>query len=110
MPILHGDYLKRTGVFVGSADIRRKMVYPCSNGHISILIMGGAGGGASTKALINWMAEKGFAAEWMISKDWVGWVPGLFMKPTERDLVALMLGAARERRSETGAGAERAHR
>ena len=24
--------------------------------------------------------------EWMTSKDWVGWVPGLFMKPTERDL------------------------
>jgi len=31
-------------------------------------------------------------------------------KPTERDLVALMLGAAMERRSETGAGAERGHR
>ena len=31
-------------------------------------------------------------------------------KPTERDLVALMLGAAAERRSETGADSDRGHR
>jgi len=31
-------------------------------------------------------------------------------KPTERDLVALMLGAAVERRSEAGVAADRGHR
>src|SRR5258706_13487149 len=41
MPILHGNHLTRTGVFVGSADARRKMVYRCSDGHISILVAGG---------------------------------------------------------------------
>jgi crotonobetainyl-CoA:carnitine CoA-transferase CaiB-like acyl-CoA transferase len=85
MPLLHGNYLSRTGVFTGSADARRKMVYNCRDGHISILIAGGTMFGASTKALIAWMAEHGFGHEWMKTKDWISWVPGMFMKMTDRD-------------------------
>jgi benzylsuccinate CoA-transferase BbsE subunit len=85
MPILHGDHIRRTGVYTGSKDTRRKMVYQCKDGHISSLIAGGTLGGASTKALVTWMAEKGFAADWMIEKDWTAWVPGMFMALTDRD-------------------------
>ncbi len=85
MPILHGNHLSRTGVHVGSADARRKMVYDCKDGHISILVAGGVVVGGSTRALIEWMHEGGFAAEWMRTKDWVAWVPGVFMKLTEQD-------------------------
>ena len=85
MPILHGDHIQRTGIFTGSKDARRKMVYRCKDGHISTLIAGGTLGGASTKALIAWMNEAGFAAQWMIEKDWASWVPGMFMALTERD-------------------------
>ncbi|HVA79621.1 MAG TPA: CoA transferase [Candidatus Binataceae bacterium] len=85
MPILHGDYIKRSGVFTGSKDTRRKMVYRCKDGHISTLIAGGTLGGTSTKALIEWMNETGFAAQWMLEKDWTTWVPGMFMALTERD-------------------------
>ncbi len=85
MPILHGNYLTRTGVFTGSGDTRRQMVYRCKDGHLSILIMGGAVGAPSTKALVSWMDEKGFAAEWMKSKEWMTWTPGLFMKMTDKD-------------------------
>jgi crotonobetainyl-CoA:carnitine CoA-transferase CaiB-like acyl-CoA transferase len=85
MPIFHGDHLRRTGVFVGSLDVRRKMVFRCADGHISILIAGGAVGGASSKAFVDWMAEKSLAAEWMLKKDWVSWSPGLLMKPTDKD-------------------------
>jgi benzylsuccinate CoA-transferase BbsE subunit len=85
MPILHGDHIQRTGVYTGSKDTRRKMVYRCKDGHISTLIAGGSLGGASTKALVTWMNEKGFAAPWMIEKDWTTWVPGMFMALTERD-------------------------
>jgi benzylsuccinate CoA-transferase BbsE subunit len=85
MPFLHGDHIRRTGVYTGSADARRKMVYKCKDGHISSLIAGGAIGGASTKALVAWMAENGFAADWMIAKDWTTWVPGMFMAMTDRD-------------------------
>jgi len=85
MPFLHGNHLSRTGIFVGSADARRKMVYECKDGHISILIAGGMTFGNSTKALIEWMREEGFGSDWMRTKDWVSWVPGVFMKMTEQD-------------------------
>jgi len=85
MPILHGDHIRRSGVFTGSADARRKMVYKCRDGHISALIAGGPLGGASTRALVEWMNEKGFAADWMLKKEWVAWVPGVFMKMTDQD-------------------------
>jgi crotonobetainyl-CoA:carnitine CoA-transferase CaiB-like acyl-CoA transferase len=85
MPLLHGNHLSRTGIFVGSADARRKMVYHCKDGDISILIAGGTTFGNSTKALIAWMHEKGFGSDWMHTKDWVSWVPGVFMKMTEQD-------------------------
>ena len=85
MPFLHGSHLSRTGIYVGSADARRKMVYLCKDGHISILIAGGTTFGNSTKALIAWMGECGFGSDWMRTKDWVSWVPGVFMKMTEQD-------------------------
>jgi len=85
MPFLHGNHLSRTGIFVGSADARRKMVYECKDGHISILIAGGTTFGNSTKALIEWMRENDFGSEWMRTKDWVSWVPGVFMKLTDQD-------------------------
>lgn len=85
MPFLHGDHLKRTGIFVGSADARRKMVYACKDGHISILVAGGPTLGKSTKALIEWMRESGYGSDWMRTKDWLSWVPGVFMKMTEQD-------------------------
>jgi len=85
MPFLHGSYLSRTGGFVGSADARRKMVYQCKDGDISILIAGGTTFGNSTKALIEWMGENGLGSDWMRTKDWVSWVPGLFMTMTEED-------------------------
>jgi crotonobetainyl-CoA:carnitine CoA-transferase CaiB-like acyl-CoA transferase len=85
MPLLHGNHLARTGIFVGSAEARRKMVYECKDGHISILITGGTTLGNSTKALIEWMGEKGFGSDWMRTKDWISWVPGAFMQMTEQD-------------------------
>ncbi len=85
MPFLHGNHLSRTGVFVGSADARRKMVYECKDGFISTLIAGGPTVGGSTRALIGWMGERGPVPEWMRVKDWLSWVPGVFMKLTDQD-------------------------
>ena len=31
------------------------------------------------------MGENGFGADWMQTKDWISWVPGVFMKMTEQD-------------------------
>ena len=84
MPILHGNHLKRTGVYVGSLGVSRKMVFECKDGYISSVI-----GGASSKGLIDWLLEAGFGAEWMRTKDWATWTPGLFMKATEDDFAQL---------------------
>jgi benzylsuccinate CoA-transferase BbsE subunit len=75
MPILHGDYLSRTGVHVGSAGVRRKMVFKCRDGYVSALI----GAGKTTKALSDWLIERGFGADWMRSKDWLNWTPAIAM-------------------------------
>jgi crotonobetainyl-CoA:carnitine CoA-transferase CaiB-like acyl-CoA transferase len=86
MPLLHGNHLRRTGVYVGSEDARRKMVFRCKDGHISILIAGGVVVGGSSRQLVEWMDTKGFAADWMKAKDWISWVPGALMKATPEDL------------------------
>jgi len=82
MPILHGDHLRRSGVYVGSLGVRRKMVFRCKDGYISSVI----GPGPTTKNLMDWVIEGGFGADWMKTRDWSSWTPGLFMKPTEDDL------------------------
>jgi benzylsuccinate CoA-transferase BbsE subunit len=82
MPIMHGDHLRRGGVYVGSLGIRRKMVFKCKDGYISSVI----GAGATTKNLMDWVIEAGHGADWMRTIDWGTWTPGLFMKPTAEDL------------------------
>jgi crotonobetainyl-CoA:carnitine CoA-transferase CaiB-like acyl-CoA transferase len=82
MPILHGNHLSRSGVYVGSLGARRKMVFKCKNGYISSVI----GAGPTTKNLIDWLIEAGYALEWMKKMDWSSWTPGLFMKATDEDL------------------------
>jgi crotonobetainyl-CoA:carnitine CoA-transferase CaiB-like acyl-CoA transferase len=86
MPILHGDYLRRSGVYYTATGTRRKLVYACKDGYISTMLAGGSGVGAiSMRGLVEWMAGGGFAADWMIKKDWASWVPGILMKATEQD-------------------------
>ena len=86
MPILHGDYIRRTGVYYTATGTRRKLVYSCKDGYISTVLAGGSGVGAtSMMGLVEWMAALGFAADWMIAKDWATWVPGILMKATEQD-------------------------
>src|SRR5690242_14802720 len=58
------------------------MVFKCKNGYISSVI----GAGPTTKNLIDWLIEKGHAADWMKTMDWNAWTPGLFMKATDEDL------------------------
>jgi crotonobetainyl-CoA:carnitine CoA-transferase CaiB-like acyl-CoA transferase len=83
---LHGDYLRRSGVYYTATGTRRKLVYACKDGYISTMLAGGSGVGAiSMRGLVEWMAGGGFAADWMIKKDWASWVPGILMKATEQD-------------------------
>jgi benzylsuccinate CoA-transferase BbsE subunit len=86
MPIMHGDYLRRQGVYYSATGTRRQVVYQCKDGYISAILAGGPGvGSISMKALVGWMGENGCAAQWMVEKDWVSWVPGILMKATAKD-------------------------
>lgn len=86
MPIMHGDYLRRQGVYLGSPKLRRKIVFKCRDGYVAMIITGSSVGAGSTSRLVKWMDEKGFAADWMKRQDWTAWTPAIFMALGERDL------------------------
>ena len=94
MPILHGDYLRRSGVFTGAIGGRRKTVFKCKDGFVSGLIAGGAYL-PSTNALIAWMKEEGAAPEWLIKEGGLkALTPGAFMSADAAMLQELDLAEA----------------
>ena len=89
MPLLHGDYLRRSGVFTGAIGGRRKTVYQCRDGHVSFLIAGGAYFN-STKAVIAWMKEEGAAPAWLAGEGGLKTLtPSGFMAASAADLKEL---------------------
>jgi len=89
MPLLHGDYLRRSGVFTGAIGGRRKTVYQCKDGHLSFLIAGGAYFN-STNAVIAWMKEEGAAPEWLTREGGLkSLTPSGFMSASAADLKEL---------------------
>jgi crotonobetainyl-CoA:carnitine CoA-transferase CaiB-like acyl-CoA transferase len=77
-PILHGNSVQRNGVFVGSPGMRQRTVFPCKDGHITLLLAGGPLA-FSLRAFFKWMDEKGMCPKWMTEKDWSMWGPATFM-------------------------------
>jgi len=77
-PILHGNSVQRNGVFVGSEGMRQRMVFPCKDGQITLLLTGGPLV-FSLRAFMQWMDEKGMCPHWMAEKDWSMWGPAIFM-------------------------------
>jgi benzylsuccinate CoA-transferase BbsE subunit len=89
MPLLHGDYLRRSGVFTGAIGGRRKTVYQCKDGHVSFLIAGGAYFNSSNAA-IAWMKEEGAAPAWLAMEGGLKWLtPSGFMVASAADLKEL---------------------
>jgi crotonobetainyl-CoA:carnitine CoA-transferase CaiB-like acyl-CoA transferase len=88
MPLLHGDYLRRSGVFTGAIGGRRKTVYACKDGHVSFLIAGVAYLN-STNAVIAWMKEEGAAPAWLAEGGLKTLTPGSFMAAKAADLKEL---------------------
>ena len=77
-PILHGDSLRRSGPFMGSRGVRRRMIFACADGAVTLLLMG-AQGAPSTRALMGWMDEHGMLPEWLRDWPWERWEPGWVM-------------------------------
>jgi crotonobetainyl-CoA:carnitine CoA-transferase CaiB-like acyl-CoA transferase len=83
-PVLHGDSLRRSGSYMGSRGVRRRMVFACRDGFVSLLLLG-AQGAPSTRALMGWMAEHGMLPDWLAAWEWERWEPGYVMAiPPER--------------------------
>ena len=78
-PVFHGDYLRRSGPFVGSRGVRRRMIFPCVDGFVSLLLMGGQGA-PPTRALMRWMDEHGMLPDWLREWPWERWEPGWAME------------------------------
>jgi benzylsuccinate CoA-transferase BbsE subunit len=81
-PVFHGDCLRRSGPYVGSRGVRRRMIFPARDGHVSLLLMGGVQGAPSTRALMGWMDEHGMLPEWLRAWPWEQWEPGWVMGMT----------------------------
>jgi crotonobetainyl-CoA:carnitine CoA-transferase CaiB-like acyl-CoA transferase len=81
-PVMHGDSPQRSGPFVGSRRIRRRMIFACADGYVTLLIVG-AQGAPSTRALMGWMEEAGMLPGWLREWPWEKWEPGwaLVMTP-----------------------------
>ncbi|HEV3110017.1 MAG TPA: CoA transferase [Candidatus Binataceae bacterium] len=84
-PIMHGGSMARNGVFSGALRLKRKMVFRCADGHISMLVTGGTAA-PSIKALADWMDEKGFAADWMKRQNWSSWAPGVISRASDYEI------------------------
>jgi len=89
MPLLHGDYLRPSGIFTGAIGGRRKTVFRCKDGYISGLLAGGAYL-PSTMATIEWMKEEGAAPAWLANEGGLkSLTPGAFMDASSADLYEL---------------------
>ncbi len=78
-PVFHGDHLRRSGPFVGSRGVRRRMVFACRDGFVSLLLMGGQGS-PPTRALMGWMDEHAMLPDWLRDWPWERWEPGWAME------------------------------
>jgi crotonobetainyl-CoA:carnitine CoA-transferase CaiB-like acyl-CoA transferase len=54
------------------------MIFPCRDGHVSLLLMG-AQGAPSTRALMRWMGEHDMLPDWLDAWPWEKWEPGWAM-------------------------------
>jgi benzylsuccinate CoA-transferase BbsE subunit len=91
MPLLHGDHLRRSGIFTGAIGGRRKTVFRCKDGYISGLLAGGAYL-PSTNAIIEWMKEEGAAPAWLTQQGGLkSLTPSAFMNASNTDLRELEL-------------------
>jgi crotonobetainyl-CoA:carnitine CoA-transferase CaiB-like acyl-CoA transferase len=84
-PLLHGQYMRRTGPMVGSGDTARKTLYRCSDGWVTFTLSGGIPHDESSQSMIAWMIEEGAAPDWLQDIDWTTWQSARFMARAASD-------------------------
>ncbi len=89
-PVLHGEFLRRTGPLMGSADIARRTVYPCADGYVTFILTGGSPYANSSRLLVDWMVEEGAAPDWLKDIDFDEWTLARFMADRDRAFMNLV--------------------
>jgi crotonobetainyl-CoA:carnitine CoA-transferase CaiB-like acyl-CoA transferase len=72
-PALGQANRQRQGAYRLSLPGKRRMIYACKDGYVSVVFFGGAIGGRSCRSLVQWMAEEGSAPAHMLEIDWETW-------------------------------------
>ena len=67
-PPLHGINLERHGAFRSTGQSEFRQVFPCRDGHVTILT-----NPRTMAPITEWMAEEGAAPGWLLEIDWDGW-------------------------------------
>ena len=67
-PPLHGINLERHGAFRSTGQSEFRQVFPCRDGHVTILT-----NPRTMAPLTEWMAEEGAAPGWLLDIDWDVW-------------------------------------
>ena len=73
LPPLHKINAERSGAYLLLGPVSIKAVFPCKDGHVIALVVGGLLGGSSTKALVEWMDEEDAVPDFMKERDWSAW-------------------------------------
>jgi len=63
---------QRQGFSMRGGKTWMKLGYPCKDGYVALLLMGGGGAAMvnSSRALVEWMAEEGVAPNWLKQFNW----------------------------------------
>ncbi|MFC1967517.1 CaiB/BaiF CoA transferase family protein [Chloroflexota bacterium] len=69
---LNGRILNREGAFRGglSSSALQRLLWPCKDGWVSFVVMGGQFGKRTNVNLVEWMGEEGLADDFMKGIDW----------------------------------------
>ena len=68
----HTSYSRVGALWMTGGGVGRRQVYQCKDGYIAFTVFGGGLPGlvASTRCLVNWMAQDGMAPEWLKNYKW----------------------------------------
>lgn len=65
--------LKRVGSFLsgrGAAGTKQRLIYPCKDGSVLYIVLGGRIGAPSNRAAVEWMDEEGMADDFIKTWEW----------------------------------------
>ena len=72
-PALHGEDLGRSGMFIDLSGKRMRLIYPCKDGYISFLAIGGSLGTGTMRATMDWMTDENVSLGILSDIDWDTW-------------------------------------